>query len=205
MRSPSWPSWPSITRTRGARLGTLSVLLACGLLLAIVRPAAAQPLERSHEHIVETFPGEVCDIPVTITVDIINNINERLAKSGFPLFQSTGPGTITITNPATGKSITTRFTGAVKDLTVVDNGDGTITVRTAFTGIPEEVRLPDGTVAIKDVGRVVFATVLDYNGTPTDVDDDVFISQSIESISGPHPDLESDFTLFCEVVVPALT
>jgi hypothetical protein len=52
---------------------------------------------------------------------------------------------------------------------------------------------------------VVFATVLDYNDTPTDVEDDEFISQTIESISGPHPDLESDFELFCEVVVPALT
>jgi hypothetical protein len=53
---------------------------------------------------------------------------------------------------------------------VTDNGDGTITVRTAVTGIPEQVTLPDGTVAYKDVGRVVFATVLDYNGirpTPT--------------------------------------
>jgi hypothetical protein len=88
---------------------------------------------------------------------------------------------------------------------VVDNGDGTITLRTAVTGMPEKIRLPDGTVAIKDVGRVVFVTVLDYNGTPTDVEDDVFISQTIESISGPHPDLESDFTLFCEVLVPALT
>jgi hypothetical protein len=54
-----------------------------------------------------------------------------------------------------------------------------------MTGIPEEVRLSDGTVAIRDVGRVVFATVLDYSGTPTDVEDDVFISQTIESISGP--------------------
>jgi hypothetical protein len=52
---------------------------------------------------------------------------------------------------------------------------------------------------------VVFATVLDYNDTPTDVEDDEFISQTIESISGPHPDLESEGELFCEVVVPALT
>jgi hypothetical protein len=200
-----FPGRPSITRAPGARLGTLAVVLACGLLLAMVQPAAAQPLERSHEHIVETFSDVVCDIPVTITIDIIENIHVRLAKSGFPLFQTTGPGTITITNPETGKSVTVRFTGNVKDLTVVDNGDGTITVRTAVTGIPEEVRLSDGTVAIRDVGRVVFATVLDYGGTPTDVEDDVFVSQSIESISGPHPDLESDFALFCEVVVPALT
>jgi hypothetical protein len=171
----------------------------------MVQPAAAQPIERSHDHIVDAFEGEVCDIPVMVTVDIIENILVRLAKSGFPLFQSTGPGTITLTNQATGESVTVRFTGAVKDLTVVDNGDGTITVRTAVTGIPEEVRLSDGTVAIRDVGRVVFATVLDYNGTPTNVEDDEFISETIESISGPHPDLESDFELFCEVVVPALT
>jgi hypothetical protein len=202
MRSPSWPS---IARAQGTRLGTLSVLLAGGLLLAMIQPAAAQPIERSHDHIVETFPGEVCDIPVTITLDIIENIQARLANSGFPLFQTTGPGTATITNPATGKSVVVRFTGATKDLTVVDNGDGTITLRTAVTGVPEEVRLSDGTVAIKDVGRAVFVAVLDYNGTPTNTDDDEFISQTIESISGPHPDLESDFTLFCEVVVPALT
>jgi hypothetical protein len=202
MRSPGRSS---NARSRGARLGTLSAVLACGLLLAMVQPAAAQPIERSHEHIVETFDDVVCDIPVTITIDIIENIHVRLAKSGFPLFQTTGPGPITFTNQATGKSVTVRFTGAVKDLTVVDNGDGTITVRTAFAGIPEEVRLSDGTVAIRDVGRVVFATVLDYNDTPTDTSDDEFISQTIESISGPHPELESDFELFCEVVVPALT
>jgi hypothetical protein len=203
MRSPTWPLR---TRARSTRLGTLSVLLACGLLLAIVHPAAAaKPLERSHEHIVDTFDDVVCDIPVTITVDIINNIQVRLAESGFPLFKSSGRGTVTITNPATGQSITNRFAGASRDLSVVDNGDGTITVRTAVTGVPEEVTLADGTVAIKDVGRIVLATVLDYNGTPTDTEDDVFISQTIESVSGPHPEAESGFTLFCEVAVPALT
>ena len=80
---------------------------------------------------------------------------------------------------------------------MTDSGDGTITVRTAVTGIPEQVTLPDGTVAHKDVGRVVFATVLDYNGTPANANDDVFISQSVESVSGPHPELDSGFTLFC--------
>jgi hypothetical protein len=60
-------------------------------------------------------------------------------------------------------------------------------------------------VAIKDRGRVVFVTVLDYNGTPTNTEDDVVLSEDIESISGPHPDLESNFTLFCDVLVPALT
>jgi hypothetical protein len=203
MRSPRWPS---IARARGARLGALSAVLAGGLLLAMVQPAAAKLIDRSHEHIVLTIPDdEVCGVPVTTTIDFITNQQERLAKSGFPLFKGTGHGTITWTNPATGKSVMFTFAGASKDLTVVDNGDGTITVRTAVTGVPEKIRLSDGTIVTMDVGRVVFVTVLDYNGTPTDVEDDVFISQTIESVSGPHPDLESDFTLFCEVVVPALT
>jgi hypothetical protein len=183
----------------------LSALLACGLLLTMVQPAAAKLVDRSHMHIVETFSDTVCGISLTITLDVIANDQERLAKSGFPLFQSTGRGTITFTNPATGKSVVNSFTGASKDLTVVDNGDGTITVRTAVTGIPEKIRLPDGSVAIKDRGRVVFVTVLDYNGTPTNTEDDVVLSEDIESISGPHPDLESNFTLFCDVLVPALT
>ena len=79
-------------------------------------------------------------------------------------------------------------------------------MRTAVTGIPEQVTLPDGTVAYKDVRRVVFATVLDYNGTPAKAnDDDVFISQSVESVSGPHPELDSGFTLFCAPVIDGLT
>ena len=45
------------------------------------------------------------DIPVITTIDIIENLKVRLAKSGFPLFQITGPGTLTFTNPATGKSL----------------------------------------------------------------------------------------------------
>jgi hypothetical protein len=203
MRSPKWPS---IARARSARLGTLSVLLACGLLLAMVQPAAAKLIERSHEHIVQTLPDdEYCGIPVITTIDIIANIQVRLAKNGFPLFKSTGRGKVTITNPATGKSVSEAFSGATKDLSVVDNEDGTITVRTAVTGVPLEVTLSDGTVAIKDVGRIVFATVINYNGTPTDTEDDVFLSQTIESISGPHPEAESGFTLVCEVAVPALT
>jgi hypothetical protein len=192
--------------SRGARLAGLSALVACGLLLAVVQPAAAQPVDRSHEHVVLTIPDdEVCGVPVTTTIDFIANNQERLAKSGFPLFMTTGGGTATSTNPVTGKSFTFSFAGATKDLTVVDNGDGTITLRTAITGLPEKITLSDGTVATMDVGRVVFVTVLDYNGTPTDTSDDVEISSSIESISGPHPELESDFALFCQVVVPALT
>ena len=73
--------------SRNARLAVLSALAACGTLLAMVQPAAAQLVDRTHQHIVATIPNdEVCGVPVTTTVDIINNSQERLAHSGFPLF-----------------------------------------------------------------------------------------------------------------------
>lgn len=185
----------------------LSALAAGGMLLVMVQPAAAQLVDRTHQHIVVTIADdEVCGVPVTTTADIINNDQERLAHSGFPLFMTTGRVTVTWTNPATGKSVSNFFAGALaKDLTVVDNGDGTITLRTAITGVPEKITLSNGKPITMDVGRLVIVSVIDYNGTPTNADDDVTISQSVESISGPHPELQSDFTLFCQVVVPALT
>ena len=200
-------NWSPARGSRSARLAVLSALAACGMLLVMVQPAAAQLVDRTHQHIVVTLPDdEVCGVPVTTTADIINNDQVRLASSGFPLFKTTGRVTVTWTNPATGKSVSNFFAGGlVKDLTVVDNGDGTITLRTAITGVPEKIRVANGKPITMDVGRLVIVSVIDYNGTPTNTDDDVLIFQSVESISGPHPELQSDFTLFCQVVVPALT
>ena len=189
------------------RLLKVGFALSAAVAMAVAgAPASSAALvERSHDHIVETFEENICGIDVVTTLDIIDNFQIRTNKAGFPLFKSSGRGTITWFNPDTGLSVEQRFTGTSKDLSVTDNGDGTVTVRFAVTGIPEQITLPDGTVAIKDVGRVVFADVIDFNGTPGDVSDDVFLSSTVESISGPHPELESDFTLFCPTVIDGLT
>ena len=200
-------NWSPARGSRSARLAVLSAVAACGMLLVMVQPAAAQPVDRTHQHMVVTVQDdEVCGVPVTTTADINANNQERLASSGFPLFKTTGRVTVTWTNPLTGKSVSNFFAGGLsRDLTVTDNGDGTITLRTAITGVPEKIRVAKGKPITMDVGRVVFVSVIDYNGTPTNTDDDVLISWSVESISGPHPELQSDFTLFCQIVVPALT
>ena len=185
-------NWSPTRLSRNARLAVLSVLVAGGVLLAMAQPAAAQLVDRTHQHIVVTIADdEVCGVPVTTMADIINNDQERLAHSGFPLFKTTGRVTVTWTNPATGKSVSNFFAGGLsKDLTVVDNGDGTITLRTAITGVAEKIRVAKGKPITMDVGRVVVVSVIDYDGTPANTDDDVLISQSVESISGPHPELQ---------------
>jgi hypothetical protein len=177
------------------------------MLFAAAQPASAQLVERSHDHIVVTFPDdEVCGVPVVTTVDVIDNSLERLAQSGFPLFQSSGHATVTFTNPENGRSMVLQFSGLnFKDLSATDNGDGTLTLRTAVIGVPERISLPGGAVVIMDVGRLVFVSVIDYNGTPTDTEDDETLSEDIEALNGPHPDLESDFELFCSVIIAGLT
>src|SRR6516165_11690490 len=54
--------------SRNARLAVLSALVACGTLLAMVQPAAAQLVDRTHQHMVATIPNQaVCGVkPVTI-------------------------------------------------------------------------------------------------------------------------------------------
>ena len=196
-----------MTQHGKAGLVLVAVGGACCALIAAAQPVSAQLVERSHQHVVFTIPDdEVCGIPVVTTVDFIDNEMERLARSGFPLFQGTGNATVTWTNPENGRSMVNQFRGLnFKDLSAIDNGDGTLTLRTAVAGMPERISMPDGTKVTMDVGRVVFVNVIDYNGTPTDVDDDVLISSDIESVSGPHPDLASDFELFCSVVSAGLT
>jgi hypothetical protein len=181
----------------------VSVLAGAGTAAPV---AQAQLVDRSHGHITNTSEAQICGLDLVSTADFVFIGQERIARSGFPLFQLIANGTQTFTNPDTGKSITNPFTGVVfKDLSATDNGDGTITVRTASAGLPEKLVLPDGTIVNMDVGRVVVVSVLDYNGTPTNAEDDTLLSQSLVFQAGPQPDLDSNFELFCQNLVAYLT
>ena len=188
------------------RLSLVAGAVALLAPLGVTASAQAQLFDRSHEHITGTSEVQLCGLDLVSTVDFVTNEQERIAQSGFPLFQGTASGTQTFTNPDTGKSITNQFAGvAFKDLSVTDNGDGTITLRTASAGLPEKLVLPDGTIVSMDVGRVVVVSVIDYNGTPTNTDDDTLLSQSLVFEAGHLPDLDSNFELFCQNLVAYLT
>jgi hypothetical protein len=55
----------------------------------------------------------------------------------------------------------------------------------------------NGSVLLRDVGLVSFSATFD-------LDTDELIAFEVLVIKGPHPDLESDFTRFCEVFTDAL-
>jgi hypothetical protein len=191
-----------------------SFILGMSLLLAGAPSVAAvgSPVERFHDHFEETFlddptttDDDFCgEIPVTTHFDFTQNGIVRLDTAGHQLFKVSGHIIITWTNPANGLSITDLVSGAFRDIRITDNPDGTTTFYGTNVGVPERLQTPDKTVLVKDVGRIVFATTIDFND-PDNPDDDVFISGEIVSIAGPHPEAESDFALFCEVGLDALT
>ncbi len=103
---------------------------------------------------------------------------------------------VTFTNPANGKSIVISNAGQVAGSALVDEAAGTITFTNTFKGLPEKIQTTHGPVLLRDAGIAVFTDVFDLaTGDP--------ISSDV-SIKGPHPDLESDFALFCEVIAGAL-
>jgi len=174
--------------------------------------AVGKPIDTFHDRFDETFfddptttDDDLCGVlPVTTHVTGIQNGMVRLDKQGHELFRVSGPVTVTYTNEANGLSVTNRTSGQFRDIKVVDNPDGTTTFFNANIGVPERIQTPDGTVLVKDVGRIVFATTFHFHD-PNDPNDDEFISSEIVSISGPHPEADSGFTLFCDTVIGALT
>jgi hypothetical protein len=177
-------------------------------VLAVATPAPAQAgvlVDRSHERFDVTFMvSNFCGTGDTVTGHAVgvSSGSFHLSKDGFPLFTDIFNGTTTYT-AANGASATVKFSGPTKDRSVVDNGDGTITVTTQTAGLASEVVLEDGTVVAKDVGLLQQISVIDYNGTPSNPDDDTLISRTSIDQAGAHP-IYYTSGRECAYLVPAL-
>ncbi len=80
---------------------------------------------------------------------------------------------------------------------VTENPDGTLTFVTTFKGLPEQISSHGkGGVELRDAGLITFITTIDP-ATGDVISDEVVIK-------GPHPEAESDFTLFCDAFLAAL-
>jgi hypothetical protein len=177
------------------RLLVSSGLVATFLLAFMASTAGSAPLtDRFHGTFSDTFPDNICGIDGTSVVSGMDNIQvfaDGTFKDQFRLNQY-------FTSAATGKTVllfvAQQFVGAGP----IDNGDGTVTFTSTFKGMPEKIKLPNGAVLSRDVGFVTFNDTFD--ATTGD-----FLGETISPENGPHPDLDSGFTLFCDVIVPALS
>jgi hypothetical protein len=181
-------------------------ILLCALVVALVAAFAILPAgalgakpEIFHTHFLDTEEDvDVCGITVDIVAEGVFTDKAFFDQEGnFVRFISTASATSTLT-AENGKSVIIQNAGQFTDVEpLVDEEAGTITFFTTFKGLPEKIQTEHGRVLLRDAGIATFVDTFDLE-TGELISSDVVIK-------GPHPELESDFTLFCEVITEALT
>jgi hypothetical protein len=179
-----------------------SVLLVTGLAVAgllVSTPATAKPLDKGHFHDVFTSDPYDCDgTPAQEHVDVSGTFlfNQRGGpKHPFPYYRESTHGTVTWTNLNTGGTYTNVITANSKDQTIVNNGDGTITI-TVFRSGGSRFYDQNGTLVLNAPGEVRFAIDVNYNGTPGNPDDDQEVPGSFRIVrdsTGPKGTQGRDF------------
>jgi hypothetical protein len=165
-----------------------SALLMIGLAIAgalvASTPATAKPLDkgRFHDVFTEFFTCESTGTPVQNDVDVWVNFNfNQRGSSPFPYYRESVYGTNVFTNLDTGGTYTNVFSVNGKDHVITDNGDGTITILVIATGGSRWYDT-DGNFVLNDPGQVRFSFDVDYNGTPSDPEDDVEVPDSFQVV-----------------------
>ena len=182
---------------RRSRLFVAGLTIAATVLAST--PAFAKPIEKGHFH--EVFTSDVYDCdgtPAQDEVDVSGNfLGNQRGSSLFPYFRDSVRGTVVTTNLDTGGTVTQVFTAASRDHTIVDNGDGTITITVAASG---GFRLydSDGNLVLKDPGSIWFAFDIDYQGTPGDPSDDTEVADSFRIVKESTGRNDTQGRNFCD-------
>jgi len=183
-----------------------SALLIAGLAITgtalASAPATAKPIEKGHFHDVFTSDVYNCDgTPAQDSGNVSGNFvfNQR-GSSPFPYYRESVRGTVVTTNLDTGGTFTNVFTANSKDQTIVNNGDGTITI-TVFASGGSRFYDTNGKLVLRDPGEVRFAFDVDYNGTPGDPSDDVEIPDSFRLVRGSTGNSDLSDRDFCADLV----
>jgi hypothetical protein len=167
-------------------------------LMAIVGAPGALAAGQQHNHFrdVGTFVDtDFCETGQTINGAFNVVVNEFLTPHNGGDEKIVTSGKITLTNPLTGDTAIQRFAGPVWNTFVSGDPDGVHVEQSTVKGLPEMWKLEHGRRLIRDAGYVVIRTTFDG---------DEIVSQDVLVNKGPHPDLDSEFELFCQTLVPAL-
>jgi hypothetical protein len=175
---------------------TLFVLtgLAAVLLMALMASSAGAAPIVLHFHFVsnETFNDNRCGIDVRIADSFMLNEQDFADTHKLEIKE-----TQLITSLATGKSVKQLSAEQQTNfLQPIDNGDGTTSLVFGFKGLEQMLQLANGRMLARDAGPVTFTLTFDADGN--------FLSIVSSNEKGPHPFIDSD-TLFCDLLVPALT
>jgi hypothetical protein len=178
---------------RNTLRGALLLALITALALVPGTALGAKPIAQFHDHFTDNFSAEICGIPADGHIVLTDNFFLYADDS----FKDTSSVQVTFTNPVNGKAVVISNAGQVTGQAIVDEVAGTITFVDSFKGLPEKIQTAHGAVLLRDAGIITFVNTFD-------LETGEFISSEI-IVKGPHPEADSDFTLFCEVISGALT
>ena len=166
-------------------------------LLAVAVPASlAAGQDHNHFRDVGTdVDPDFCGTGQAVDIAFNVVVNEFLAPKNGGDEKIVTSGKVTLTNPLTGDTAIQHFAGPVWNTFISGDPEGVHVEEATVKGLPEMWKLEHGRRLIRDAGYVVVRTTFDG---------DEFVSQEVLVNKGPHPDLDSDFELFCETLVPAL-
>jgi hypothetical protein len=173
--------------------------LVIGIVVALVlggapSAVAAEP-EVNHFTVTESFTdGNFCGTGQAVDVSLSIRGTEFLSPNQPVGYRNISQGTVVYTNPLNDATVTRHFAGPVSDTIISVDPQGVTTHELIVSGLAGQLRTADGTVLL-GAGYIVFHEV--FNG-------EEFVSREIIVNRGPHPNLESDLALFCEVVTEAL-
>jgi hypothetical protein len=116
-------------------------------------------------------PADVVDFEVAQSWEASGIDRIKTGHDGLVSFAATFERVDTYS--ANGKTLVNDIHGNARDHKVVDNGDGTLTIY--FKDSVRATAWLDGEFLFHDSGLVEGAVLIDYNGTPSDPEDDIFL------------------------------
>lgn len=128
------------------------------------------------------FCGGLTDVPLHVEIDGYFSIKDHGPNTPAPYFADRYRSTLVYTNPETGLTYTVVRVRQSKDLTIVDNHDGTLTLTGMSTGSLWAYG-PDGELLGRQDGRSVQTALVYTMGTP-DPSDDVFVPETDPETTG---------------------
>jgi hypothetical protein len=173
---------------------SLAAAGALALLGLAASPASAVVLE--HRHFVDsgTEPFDFCpDINAEVSWnDHVNELVRTRGHDGLVYFKANVHGSNVFTNLDNGGTYSSVYTFTDRDLKVVDNGDGTLTITIANSGSFKWFDT-DGNRVLKGAGQFRAEITVDHGGTPTDPSDDVELDFVVVKNAGLDETAGRDF------------
>ena len=183
-----------------SRLKIVRPFLLVGLVALVAVPAALGAKPEIFHVQVDDFIEDVDLCGLTVDVEVTGTATDKVFfdnEGNFVRFSSTSSIMQTFTD-ADGDQVIVQNANVFEDVEpIVDEEAGTITFVITFVGLPELVKTPHGALLLRDAGVITFADTFD-------LETGEFLGTEVLVNRGPHPDADSDFELFCEVITEAL-